>query len=132
MAMLISLSHRDEREITVLPPNPIWAFGVNRKTRLDLFHSEAVEHRSHAGRQQTLVGLEEMRVGHRRNEVADDPKVAASNFVLCELFAWQQPSGIGLHRLEDGDHHSLALELEVLDGRLSLVERGREGETKVN
>ena len=32
MAMLISLSHRDEREITVLPPNPIWAFGVNRKT----------------------------------------------------------------------------------------------------
>jgi hypothetical protein len=34
MAMLISLSHRDEREITVLPPNPIWAFGVNRKTPL--------------------------------------------------------------------------------------------------
>ena len=34
MAMLISLSHRDEREITVLPPNPFWAFGVNRKTPL--------------------------------------------------------------------------------------------------
>nr|BAF03381.1 hypothetical protein [Novosphingobium sp. KA1] len=33
MAMLISLSHRDEREITVLPPNPIGAFGVNRKTQ---------------------------------------------------------------------------------------------------
>lgn len=32
MAMLISLSHRDEREITVLPPNSFWAFGVNRKT----------------------------------------------------------------------------------------------------
>ncbi len=36
MAMLISLSHRDEREITVLPPNPIWAFGVNRKTHYAL------------------------------------------------------------------------------------------------
>ena len=32
MAMLISLSHRDEREITVLPPNPFRAFGVNSKT----------------------------------------------------------------------------------------------------
>ena len=90
MAMLISLSHRDEREITVLPPNPIWAFGVNRKTRLDLFHSEAVEHRSHAGRKQALVGLEEMRVGHRRDEVADDPKVAASGFVIRELVTRQQ------------------------------------------
>ena len=33
MAMLISLSQRDEREITVLPPNPFRAFGVNRKPR---------------------------------------------------------------------------------------------------
>ena len=32
MAMLTSLSHRDEREISVLPPNPHGAFGVNRKT----------------------------------------------------------------------------------------------------
>ena len=32
MAMLISLSHRDEREISVLPPNPFRAFGVNSKT----------------------------------------------------------------------------------------------------
>lgn len=65
----------------------------------------------------TFVGLEKMRIGHRRDDVADDPEVAANGIVLREFFARQQTGGIGLHHLEDGDYHFLALELEMLNGR---------------
>ena len=30
----------------------------------------------------TFVGLEKMRIGHRRDDVADDPEVAANGIVL--------------------------------------------------
>lgn len=58
-----------------------------------------------------------MRVGHRRDVVADDPKIATCSFELDQFIAREEAPGVCLHCLEHGDDHPLAFEFEMLHGR---------------
>lgn len=73
MAMLISLSHRDEREITVLPPNPFWAFGVNRKTPCPLRPVFAHSMRQNSGWKRGALAAPPRRGQHQKTDPLPEP-----------------------------------------------------------